>query len=49
MREIINAIFYMLRAGCPWRMLPDGFPPVSTRRWLIVVKAPLSRRRTNQR
>ncbi|MFP4539266.1 MAG: transposase, partial [Dichotomicrobium sp.] len=22
MRDIINAIFYVLRAGCPWRMLP---------------------------
>ena len=22
MREIINAIFYVLRAGCAWRMLP---------------------------
>ena len=21
-REIVNAIFYVLRAGCPWRMLP---------------------------
>ena len=36
MREIVNAIFYVLRAGCPWRMLPDGFPPVSTvYRWFV--------------
>ncbi len=27
MREIVNAIFYVLRAGCPWRMLLDSFPP----------------------
>lgn len=30
MREIMNAIFYVLRSGCPWRMLPDCFAPVST-------------------
>jgi putative transposase len=26
-REILNAIFYILRAGCAWRMLPHDFPP----------------------
>ena len=27
----MNAIFYLLRTGCPWRYLPrDGFPPRST-------------------
>ena len=26
MHEILNAIFYILRGGVPWRMLPDGFP-----------------------
>jgi putative transposase len=30
MRDIINAIFYVLRAGCPWRMLPKDFPPMTT-------------------
>ena len=30
MREIINAIFYVLRAGCAWRMLPKCFPPMTT-------------------
>ena len=30
MREILNAIFYVLRAGCPWRMLPESFPPRQT-------------------
>ena len=36
MREIMNAIFYVLRSGCPWRMLPDCFPPVSTvYRWFV--------------
>jgi len=31
MREALDAIFYLLRTGCPWRYLPrDGFPPRST-------------------
>ena len=31
MREAMNAIFYLLRTGSPWRYLPrDGFPPRST-------------------
>jgi putative transposase len=27
-REIVNAIFYINRAGCQWRMLPHDFPRV---------------------
>ncbi len=30
MREILNAIFYLLRSGCSWRMLPHDFPPWQT-------------------
>ena len=30
MREVINAIFYMLRGGCQWRLLPTEFPPHQT-------------------
>ena len=30
MREIMNALFYVLRSGCAWRLLPDSFPPRST-------------------
>src|SRR5712692_8566232 len=31
MRAAMNAIFYLLRTGCPWRDLPrDSFPPRST-------------------
>jgi putative transposase len=30
LREVINAISYVLRTGCPWRLLPDGFPPHTT-------------------
>ena len=30
LREVVNAILYLLRSGCPWRMLPTEFPPRST-------------------
>lgn len=30
MREIVNAIFYVLRGGIAWRLLPSDFPPRST-------------------
>ena len=26
----MNAIFYVLRTGCAWRLLPDSFPPWQT-------------------
>ena len=26
-REILNAVFYILKSGCPWRLLPRDFPP----------------------
>lgn len=29
-REILNAIFYVLRTGCQWRYLPQEFPPWKT-------------------
>ena len=29
-RPILNAIFYILRTGCPWRYLPKDFPPASS-------------------
>jgi transposase len=35
MRDIINAILYVLRSGCPWRMVPESFAPRSTvYRWV---------------
>jgi transposase len=30
MREVIDAIFFVLRGGCPWRMLPEHFSPHQT-------------------
>ncbi len=37
-RQIINAILYIVRGGCAWRLLPHEFPPWKTvyhyfRRW----------------
>ena len=29
-RTILNALFYMIRVGCPWRLLPKDFPPFTT-------------------
>jgi putative transposase len=38
LREVLNGIFYLVRTGCQWRLLPKDFPPWSTvhtwyRRW----------------
>jgi putative transposase len=30
LREILNAIFYIVRSGCAWRLLPHDFPPWRT-------------------
>ncbi len=30
LRAIFDAIFYVLRTGCPWRYLPCNFPPWQT-------------------
>src|SRR3954453_9441513 len=40
-REILDAIFYVLRSGSAWRLLPHDFPPWKTvyhyfRLWLII-------------
>jgi putative transposase len=32
-REILNAVFYILKSGCPWRLLPKDFPPWETVYW----------------
>ena len=32
-REIFNAIFYILKSGCAWRLLPRDFPPWETVYW----------------
>ena len=29
-REILDAVFYIVRAGCAWRLLPHDFPPWKT-------------------
>ena len=30
LREVLDAILYLLPTGCPWRLLPKSFPPKST-------------------
>ena len=30
MREIVNGIFYVMRAGCAWRLVPSDLPPWGT-------------------
>jgi putative transposase len=40
LRAILNAVFYVLKSGCPWRLLPRDFPPWKTvyawfRRWKL--------------
>lgn len=30
MRDIVDALFYVLRSGCSWRMLPHDLPPWQT-------------------
>src|SRR3954470_1896530 len=40
LRAVLNAILYLLRTGCQWRLLPPDFPPWSTvhtgyRRWRL--------------
>ena len=30
LRDVFDAILYMVATGCQWRMLPNDFPPVST-------------------
>jgi putative transposase len=40
MREIVNALLYLLRTGCQWRLLPHDLPPWQTvyyhhRKWRL--------------
>jgi putative transposase len=40
LRAILDAVFYVLKSGCPWRLLPRDFAPWKTvydwfRRWRI--------------
>ena len=32
-REVLDAIFYVPKSGCPWRLLPKDFPPWQTVYW----------------
>jgi putative transposase len=30
LRHILDAVFYVLKSGCPWRLVPKDFPPSKT-------------------
>ena len=36
-REILNAIFYVLWTGCQWKALPKDLPPKSTAHWYFML------------
>ena len=39
LREIVNGIFYVMRAGCPWRLVPSDLPPWGTLyRWFAALR-----------
>src|SRR3982751_5811577 len=33
LREVVNAVLYLLRTGCQWRFLPHEFPPSGSVRY----------------
>jgi transposase len=35
LREIMNALFYVLRGGCPWRILPELSPHQTAYGWFV--------------
>jgi putative transposase len=35
LREILNAVFYLLKTGCQWRLLPHDFPRWPTVYWYV--------------
>jgi transposase len=34
-REVVNAIFYLVKTGCQWRQIPVGFPPWTVSGWSL--------------
>ena len=37
-RAVLNAIFYVLCTGCPWRWLPREYPPKGTNTARLIPK-----------
>ena len=35
-REIVNALLYIVRSGCPWRMMPHDLPPWRIAYWYFM-------------
>jgi transposase len=45
---VVNALFYIARTGCQWRMLPGDFPHysiASAKAWLLIASVQLLIRR----
>jgi putative transposase len=36
-RELLNAVLYLLRTGCSWRLLPHDLPPFRSVHWYFSV------------
>lgn len=45
LREVLNAIFYVLKTGCQWDMLPHGFPLNSSEAMIYLAMIRLMLRR----
>ena len=39
LHEILNAVFYLLKSGCQWRLLPHDFPKMAHRLPLLQTMA----------
>src|SRR5256886_10452730 len=51
LRNMLDAILYIARTGCQWRMLPKDFPPFrgpSSNGTILLGKAPTRPRRTGR-
>jgi transposase len=42
LRSVVDAIFYLLRTGCQWRLLPREFPPRRPRPNIRVMRGHLA-------
>ena len=42
-RELVNAVLYLVKTGCQWRMLPKDFPPHDTV-WSFYRRCPRGKR-----
>ncbi|MBA4116089.1 MAG: transposase [Rubrobacter sp.] len=48
LRDVLDAIFYVLKSGCPWRLLPGDFPPWQTV-YIVTLQSDVGSQRTSER